>query len=88
MTSAPYVEYKEPKSGRVLVRMPITLHEALFRMAQGEGVSMNQFICGVLAVAVEWRSDYKPDRPIQQLRNDLEWEMWRDRLRGQGGGGP
>ena len=71
----------ETKSGRVLVRMPISLHEGLSRVAQGEGISMNQFICGVLATAVDWRSEYKSERPIERIRNDLEWEMWRDRVR-------
>jgi hypothetical protein len=71
----------EPKSGRVLVRMPISLHENLSRIAQGEGVSMNQFICGVLAVAIDWRSEFKPHRPLEEIRHDITWEMWRDRLR-------
>ena len=61
--------------------MPITLHEALSRIAQAEGVSMNQFICGVLAVAIDWRSEFKPHRPIEEIRHDITWEMWRDRLR-------
>jgi hypothetical protein len=81
MTSATSRDYEEPKSGRVLVRMPLSLHEALFRSAQGEGVSMNQFICGVLAVAVGWRGEFKEHKPVQQIRNDLDWEMWRDRMR-------
>jgi hypothetical protein len=71
----------EAKSGRVLVRMPITLHEDLSRIAQAEGVSMNQFICGVLAVAIDWRSEFKPHRPLEEIRHDIMWEMWGDRLR-------
>jgi len=71
----------EPKSGRVLVRMPISMHEHLSRIAQAEGVSMNQFICGVLAVAIEWRSEYKPLKPVEEIHHDIAWDMWRDRVR-------
>jgi predicted HicB family RNase H-like nuclease len=42
-------------SGRLLVRMPATLHDELARAAEAEGVSLNQLITGVLAGAVEWR---------------------------------
>jgi hypothetical protein len=76
----------EAKSGRVLVRMPISLHEALSRIAQAEGVSMNQFIGGVLAVAIDWRAEYKPHRPVEEIRHDLTWEMWRDKVRRPAGG--
>jgi predicted RNase H-like HicB family nuclease len=43
-------------SGKLLVRMPATLHDELARAAEGEGVSLNQFITGVLSSAVEWRT--------------------------------
>ncbi len=42
-------------SGKLLVRMPATLHDELARAAESEGVSLNQLITGVLASAVEWR---------------------------------
>jgi HicB family len=42
-------------SGRLLLRMPRTLHEELARAADRDGVSLNQFITGVLASAVDWR---------------------------------
>ena len=49
--------YANPRrSGKLLVRMPATLHDDLARMAESEGVSLNQLITGVLAGAVEWRS--------------------------------
>ncbi len=41
-------------SGKLLVRMPATLHDELARAAETEGVSLNQLITGVLAGAVEW----------------------------------
>jgi hypothetical protein len=47
-------------SGRLLVRMPATLHDELARVAETEGVSLNQLITGVLAGAVGWRSDEDP----------------------------
>ena len=43
-------------SGKLLVRMPATLHDELARTAESEGVSLNQLINGVLAGAVHWRS--------------------------------
>lgn len=43
-------------SGRLLVRMPATLHDELARTAETEHVSLNQLITGILASAVEWRS--------------------------------
>jgi antitoxin HicB len=42
-------------SGRLLVRMPKTLHGQLARAAEHEGVSLNQFITSSLASAVAWR---------------------------------
>ena len=51
----------EPKSatshsGRLLLRMPRTLHADLTRASEREGVSLNQFITDVLAAAVVWRA--------------------------------
>jgi HicB family len=44
-------------SGKLLVRMPATLHDELARVAQTEGVSLNQLITGVLASSVGWRGE-------------------------------
>jgi predicted RNase H-like HicB family nuclease len=54
-------EVPEPKSatshsGRLLLRMPRTLHADLTRASEREGVSLNQFITDVLASAVAWRA--------------------------------
>jgi antitoxin HicB len=51
----------EPKSlqshsGRLLLRMPQTLHAELSRVAEREKVSLNQFITDVLAGALGWRA--------------------------------
>jgi antitoxin HicB len=51
-------------SGKLLVRMPASLHDELAQAAESEGVSLNQLINGVLAGAVEWRSvDVAADVP-------------------------
>jgi antitoxin HicB len=55
-------EIPEPRSatshsGRLLLRMPRTLHAELTRACEREGVSLNQFITDVLAGAVVWRSN-------------------------------
>jgi RNA polymerase sigma-B factor len=42
-------------SGRVLVRMPQSLHAELIRTAEREGVSLNALITSALASAVGWR---------------------------------
>jgi len=44
-------------SGRLLVRMPQSLHAELSRAAEREEVSLNQFITSSLASAVGWRRD-------------------------------
>jgi len=41
-------------SGRVLLRLPVSLHAELARAAEAEGVSLNQFMVGALAGAVHW----------------------------------
>lgn len=59
--SAPEPKAAARHSGKLLVRMPATLHDELARAAEAEGVSLNQLITGVLASAVEWRSgDERP----------------------------
>lgn len=42
-------------SGRLLLRMPPTLHADLARAAEREGVSLNGFITGALAGVVGWK---------------------------------
>jgi hypothetical protein len=44
-------------SGRLLLRMPRSLHEELAKASDRDGVSLNQFITGVLASAVDWRRE-------------------------------
>ncbi len=47
-------------SGRILVRLPQSLHAELTREAEEEGVSLNQFIQAALAGAVDWRTAKVP----------------------------
>jgi hypothetical protein len=68
MSTAPPVEDAAPAhedeashSGRLLLRMPQSLHAELARTAEREGVSLNGFITGALSSAVNWRST--ADRP-------------------------
>ena len=54
-------EVPEPKSaqshsGRLLLRMPQTLHAELARAAERERVSLNQFITDALSGALGWRA--------------------------------
>jgi predicted HicB family RNase H-like nuclease len=58
-------EIPEPRaedlpSGKLLVRMPRTLHADLARAADTEGVSLNQLIVGALTSAVAWRRNGAP----------------------------
>jgi antitoxin HicB len=48
-------------SGRLLLRMPQSLHAELARAADIEGISLNQFITTALASAVAWRNQAAPD---------------------------
>jgi hypothetical protein len=51
----PHPRAKAAYSGRVLIRLARSLHGELARAADREGVSLNQFVTGVLAAAVGWR---------------------------------
>lgn len=44
-------------SGRLLLRMPRTLHAELARAAEREGISLNGFITGALASTIGWRAE-------------------------------
>lgn len=50
-------------SGRLLVRMPPSLHAELARLADREQVSLNTLIVGVLGGAVSWRQQQAPAAP-------------------------
>ncbi len=70
-------EIPEPRSGstasgRLLVRMPKTLHGQLARAAEQEGVSLNQFITSALASAVTWRGLHPASKNSQPTGVSLE----------------
>jgi RNA polymerase sigma-B factor len=48
------------RSGKLLVRMPATLHDELAHAAEAEGVSLNQGMTSALASAVGWRTGERP----------------------------
>ena len=50
-------------SGRLLVRMPQSLHDELARAAEGDRVSLNQFITNALASTVGWNQPPRPAVP-------------------------
>ena len=58
-------------SGRLLLRMPPSLHAELAREAEREGVSLNAFISSALSGAVHWRARdgalAPPSRPSRLL---------------------
>ena len=60
---APPDEAEATHSGRLLLRMPPSLHAELARAAREEGVSLNAFIGNVLAGAVRWRAPGETPRP-------------------------
>jgi antitoxin HicB len=50
-------------SGKLLVRMPRSLHGELVRASEREGTSLNAFIVAALAASVAWRSPGKTAAP-------------------------
>jgi antitoxin HicB len=66
---APEPKSVQSHSGRLLLRMPQTLHAELSRVAERESVSLNQFITDVLAGSLGWRVPSRvgriATRPVQ-----------------------
>ena len=57
MTTEKSDERVKAPSGRLLLRMPRTLHAELARAAEREGTSLNQFITSALSRTVGMGSD-------------------------------
>jgi hypothetical protein len=85
MSASPPASGHQPRSGRLLLRMPISLHEDLWEAAKADRVTLNQFICYVLAGAVSWRQAGSEPADARQNHQrparDPVAEMWRDLLR-------
>jgi len=64
-TVEPEAKAEQGHSGRLLVRMPRSLHSELARAARQEGVSLNAFINSILVAAVGRRQEAEapPDAP-------------------------
>jgi antitoxin HicB len=62
----------ESHSGRLLLRMPRTLHGELTRVAEREGTSLNQFITDALSGAVGWRAPAGAQRPRVQRLDEVQ----------------
>lgn len=60
-TPAAEPEKRPAHSGRLLVRMPASLHDELASAAEREGVSLNTLVTGALAGAVGWRDQNGAD---------------------------
>jgi hypothetical protein len=56
---------KPAPSGRLLLRMPRTLHADLARAAEREGTSLNQFITAALATRIGSGPDEQHHQPQQ-----------------------
>jgi hypothetical protein len=75
--------------GRVLIRMPVSLHRELVEAAKAERVSLNQFVCALLASGMRWRQvegdrgDAAPDpeRGKDRLSDEEYDRIWREAFR-------
>ena len=56
---------KPAPSGRLLLRMPRSLHADLAQAAEREGTSLNQFITAALATRIGSGPDERPGQPQQ-----------------------
>jgi hypothetical protein len=68
MTSEQADEQARSHSGRLLLRMPKTLHAELAARSDADGVSLNQYIVSALARAVS--GEEPPNASPEQARRD------------------
>ena len=57
---APDPKARTKHSGRLMLRMPQSLHAELARAAEGEDVSLNQYITNTLSASLSWRPGEEP----------------------------
>jgi hypothetical protein len=83
--SIPEAKTVQSHSGRLLLRMPQTLHAELARLAERESVSLNQFITDVLAGALGWRATGQKARAGRAVRTlDVDEEAARTKVASAG----
>jgi RNA polymerase sigma factor (sigma-70 family) len=72
--TAPEERPKDGHSGRLLLRMPQSLHAELAEAAEREEVSLNQFITNTLAAAMRWhRPDGQANDAEEEPRSSPRW---------------
>jgi antitoxin HicB len=59
-------------SGKLLVRMPRSLHAELVRASEREGTSLNAYIVAALSASVAWRRPGAPGAPAAGLSRALK----------------
>ena len=59
--------------------MPSSLHERVAVVAMAEDVSLNTFICTVLAGAVKWEAPEWPPGQARKVRHEIRRELWYER---------
>jgi hypothetical protein len=66
------------QSRRLVIRMPVSLHHQVGLAAASEGVSVNQFVCALLASGVGWRSQPSetPPRSYPKTNEEAVNDMW------------
>ena len=69
----PLADAAASHSGRLLVRMPKSLHAELSRASEREGTSLNSYIVAALSASVAWRrpdgdADHGPAEAAQPSR--------------------
>ncbi len=69
LASEPEEQSKPGPSGRLLLRMPKTLHAELTRAAEREGVSLNQFITSALSSIVGLGGEDRGSGPVATAKD-------------------
>ena len=60
-------------SGRLLLRLPPSLHKKLVELAQEEGISLNSFILKLISYAMgRYESEMEIKREIEEIKNILK----------------
>jgi hypothetical protein len=77
-----YQSAKRRIGGRLTIRVPASLHQELVEAAAADGVSLNQFVCALLASGMQWRQGGGGDAPEPETGNNRisqeEWSrIWR-----------